>query len=132
MGSDSAESDPIALPSSHTFHLMTWLILALLTLMLAFYVAAEFAAVSVRQSRIQQRAEEGSALAKRLLPVLAESHRLDNYIAASQIGITLSSLIAGAYAQSRLAPSLLPLFERLGGMQEAAAQSAATITVLVG
>ena len=111
---------------------MTWLILALLTLMLAFYVAAEFAAVSVRQSRIMQRAEEGSGLARRLLPILADSHRLDNYIAASQIGITLSSLIAGAYAQSRLAPLLLPLFERLGSMQAAAAQSAATITVLVG
>lgn len=111
---------------------MTWFVLVLLTLMLAFYVAAEFAAVSVRQSRIQQRAEEGNSLAKRLLPILTDSHRLDDYIAASQIGITLSSLIAGAYAQAKLAPVLRPLFERLGGMQEATAQSTATLVVLIG
>jgi CBS domain containing-hemolysin-like protein len=110
---------------------MTWFVLLILTLMLAFYVAAEFAAVSVRQSRIRQRAEEGSALARRLLPILSDSHRLDNYIAASQIGITLSSLVAGAYAQSRLAPVLMPLFERLGSMQQATAASAATVTVLI-
>ena len=111
---------------------MTWLILLLLTLLLGFYVASEFAAVSVRQSRIQQRAEEGSAAARRLLPILDDPHRLDDYIAASQIGITLTSLIAGAYAQSRLAPELLPLFERVGGLKQAAAQSVAAVVVLVG
>ena len=111
---------------------MTWLILLLLTLLLGFYVASEFAAVSVRQSRIQQRAEEGSAAARRLLPILDDPQRLDDYIAASQIGITLTSLIAGAYAQSRLAPELLPLFERVGGLKEAAAQSVAAVVVLVG
>jgi len=110
---------------------LTWLVLLGLTLMLAFYVAAEFAAVSVRQSRIRQRAEEGSKLAGRLLPILDDAHRLDNYIAASQIGITISSLVAGAYAQSRLTPVMAPWFERLGSMQQATAISAATLTVLV-
>src|SRR5215211_4039256 len=65
------------------------LVLVVLTLVLAFYVAAEFAAVSVRRSRIQQRAEEGSATARKLLPILGDSHRLDTYVAASQIGITI-------------------------------------------
>ncbi len=36
----------------------------------AVYVAAEFAAVSVRRTRIQQMASEGSLLASWLLPVL--------------------------------------------------------------
>lgn len=110
---------------------MTVFVILALTLMLAFYVAAEFAAVSVRESRVRPRAGEGSALAKRLLHVLSDSHRLDNYIAASQIGITISGLVAGAYAQPRLPPVLMPWFERLGGMQQAAASSAAAITVLV-
>jgi CBS domain containing-hemolysin-like protein len=109
-----------------------WLVLSLLTLTLAFYVAAEFAAVSVRQSRIEQRAQEGDARASRLLPILNDPHGLDGYIAVSQIGITLTSLIAGAYAQSALAPALLPMFERVGGLQRAAAHSTATLTVLVG
>ena len=111
---------------------MTWLVLLLLTLLLAFFVAAEFSAVSVRQSRIEQHAEEGNARAKRLLWILRDSHRLDTYIAVSQIGITLASLIAGAYAQSALAPMLLPAFRRLGGMADAAALSAASVTVLIG
>lgn len=112
--------------------MLTWLVLLGLTLMLAFYVAAEFAAVSVRQSRIRQRAEEGSTLAARLLPILDDPHRLDNYIAASQIGITLASLVAGAFAQSRLTPAITPWFERFGTMQQATAISAATVVVLVG
>jgi putative hemolysin len=111
---------------------VTWLVLLLLTLLLAFFVAAEFAAVSVRLSRIEQHAEDGNARAKRLLWILGDSHRLDNYIAVSQIGITLASLIAGAYAQSALAPMLLPAFRRFGGMQEAAAHSAASVVVLIG
>src|SRR5215217_666356 len=107
------------------------LVLIALTLVLAFYVAAEFAAVSVRRSRIQQRAEEGSATARKLLPILGDSHRLDTYVAASQIGITITSLVAGAFAQARLAPVFVPAFERWGGMQATAAATAATITVLV-
>ena len=110
---------------------MIWFVLVVLTLLLAFYVAAEFAVVSVRASRIRQRAEEGSKLASRLLPILEDSHRLDNYIAASQIGITICSLVAGAYAQSGLTPVLLPLFSGLGGMQESAAMSASALTILV-
>ena len=110
---------------------MTLLALLGLTLVLAFYVAAEFAAVSVRQSRIRQQAEEGSALAARLLPILDDAHRLDNYIAASQIGITLASLVAGAYAQSRLTPVIAPWLVQLGEMQQPTALSAATLIVLV-
>ena len=110
---------------------LTLLVLALLTLVLGFYVAAEFAAVSVRRSRIQQRAEEGSTTARKLLPILGDAHRLDTYVAASQIGITITSLVAGAYAQARLAPVFAPAFERWGGMQEAGAATAATITILI-
>ena len=106
-------------------------VLLLLILVNALYVAAEFAAVSVRRSRIQQRAEEGNWFAIRLLPYLTGSHRLDRYIATSQIGITISSLVLGAYGQTHLAPVMIPLFEGLGGMQEAGAQSAAFVVVLL-
>ena len=106
-------------------------VLLLLILVNALYVAAEFAAVSVRRSRIQQRAEEGNWFAIRLLPYLAGSHRLDRYIATSQIGITISSLVLGAYGQTHLAPVMMALFEGTGGMQEAGAQSAAFVVVLL-
>lgn len=98
----------------------------------ALYVAAEFAAVSVSTSRIQALAEQRSVLARRLLPHLRDAHALDRYIAACQIGITVSSLVLGAYGQATLARELTPVFVRLGGLQEVAAQSTAAIIVLIG
>ena len=82
---------------------LAWIIIVGLILVTALYVAAEFAAVSVRTSRVQQAAEEGSTLARRLLPYLRDGHALDRYIAASQVGITLAALISGAYAQAAIA-----------------------------
>jgi putative hemolysin len=106
-------------------------VILLLILVTALYVAAEFAAVSVRRSRIQQHAEDGNWLARHLLPYINDPVRLDRYIATSQIGITISSLVLGAYGQTRLAPVLVPLFAEWGGMQAATAQSAAAVTVLL-
>src|SRR5688500_19725923 len=47
------------------------LVVAALILINALYVAAEFAAVSVRRSRIQQLAADGNPLAAWLLPVVS-------------------------------------------------------------
>lgn len=107
-------------------------IITLLILVNALYVAAEFSAVSVRRSRIKQRAEHGSRLARMLLPVVEDPHRLDRYIAACQIGITISSLVLGAYGQAALAPALQPLFVGWGGMRQLAAESASATVVLFG
>lgn len=107
------------------------LIVTALILVNAVYVAAEFAAVSVRRSRIQQLAADGNPLAAWLLPVLESPAALDRYIGACQIGITLSSLVLGAYAQATIAVRLAPLFERFGGLQEVAAQSTSTAVVLL-
>jgi putative hemolysin len=111
---------------------IVWIVVILTVGVNALYVAAEFAAVSVRTSRIQQQAEQGSKLARRLLPFLRSPQALDRYIAACQIGITISSLVLGAYGQATLAAQLAPVFERLGGLQEVAAASTAAIIVLFG
>lgn len=112
--------------------LVTWLVIIVLIAVNALYVAAEFAAVSVRRSRIRQLAEEGNASARRLLPSLEDGGKLDRYVATCQIGITFSSLVLGAYGQATLAVELAPLFERWGGMQTIAAQSASAGAVLIG
>lgn len=110
--------------------LVPFLVIAVLIALTALYVAAEFAAVSARHSRIRQRAEQGDARAASLLPFLEDPHRLDHYIAASQIGITLTSLILGAYSQSTIAVALVPLLQG-AGLSPATAQSVASIGVLV-
>lgn len=108
------------------------MVCVLLITLNGLYVAAEFAAVSVRSSRIQQAAEEGSLLARRLVPFMDDPRALDRYIAACQVGITLSSLLLGAYGQQNLAHLLIPLFEGLGGLQNVAAQSSSAVVVLMG
>src|SRR5262245_2469132 len=107
------------------------LIVIALILVNALYVAAEFAAVGVRRSRVQQLANDGNPLAAWLLPVLESPKTLDRYIGACQIGITLSSLVLGAYAQATFAVWLTPFFATLGGLQELAAQSTSTAVVLL-
>src|SRR5213595_1700814 len=105
--------------------LLAWAIIALLILLTGLYVAAEFAVVSARRSRLRRLAEDGNALAARLLPVLENPAALDRYIAASQVGITLSSLILGAYGQATIAPRIEPWLVRFAGMQPATAESTA-------
>jgi putative hemolysin len=112
--------------------LTTGLVIAALILVNALYVAAEFGAVSVKRSRIRRLAEDGHPLAVRLLPVIADGRMLDQYIATCQVGITLSSLVLGAYGQATLAIALVPAFEGWGAMEELAAQSTAAAVVLIG
>lgn len=81
----------------------------------ALYVAAEFATVGSRRSRVQEDADGGSRSASQLLTILTDPKRLDAYVAACQIGITISSLVAGAYGQAQLTPLLEPALGSIGG-----------------
>lgn len=105
-------------------------LLLLLTAFNALYVAAEFATVGARRSRIQEQADAGSGAAQTLSAVLRDPHRLDDYVAACQVGITLSSLISGAYGQSALAPLLTPYLGPVGGEAAAAVVVLLIITAL--
>ncbi len=111
--------------------LVVFLFIVALILVNAIYVAAEFAAVSVRRSRIQQLAADGNPLAAWLLPLIGSPVALDRYIAACQIGITLSSLVLGAYAQATIALRLAPLLEALGGLSQVVAETTSAVVVLL-
>jgi putative hemolysin len=106
-------------------------IIGLLILLTALFVAAEFAAVGARRSRLRRLAEDGHALAARILPVLEDPRALDRYIAASQVGITLCSLILGAYAQASIAPRVAPLIERVTSADPETALSTSAVIVLL-
>jgi CBS domain containing-hemolysin-like protein len=110
--------------------LLIWIIIAGLIGVNAFYVLAEFAAVSVRQTQLRPLADSGHRVALRLLPIVTDPRRLDRYIAACQIGITLSSLVLGAYGQATLALGATPVLESWG-LSRATAASAAAVTVLL-
>jgi CBS domain containing-hemolysin-like protein len=65
-----------------------------------FFVAAEFALVGVRVSRIETMVASGSRAAKRLLAVLKN---LNAYLSACQLGITLASLALGWIGEPAIA-----------------------------
>ncbi len=81
--------------------------LAFLIFVNGLYVAAEFATVSSRRTRISQMASGGNRFARMLLPIVEDSQMLDKYVAACQLGITASSLVLGAYGQNVIASRLV-------------------------
>jgi putative hemolysin len=82
-----------------------------LVLLNAFFVAAEFALVAVRHTRVEELTAKGVSGAKAVGAVKAN---LGRYIAATQLGITLASLGLGWVAEPALAQLMLPLFSGLG------------------
>jgi CBS domain containing-hemolysin-like protein len=68
----------------------------LLVLLNGYFVAAEFALVKVRSSQIDLLVQKGSKRAKFTQQIL---QKLDAYLSASQLGITLASLGLGAYGE---------------------------------
>ena len=106
-----------------------WLIIAVLILANTFYVAAEFGAVGVRRSRVRRLSEDGNIWARQLLPHVQHPPDLDRYVAVSQVGITLSSLILGAVGQGVAAVALAPYLVS-AGLEPRTAASTAAFTVL--
>ncbi len=79
-----------------------------LVLLNGFFVAAEFALVSVRRSRIETLVEQGNATAKIVRMTI---DHLDRYIAATQLGITVASLGLGWVGEPALGHIIEPLIE---------------------
>ncbi|MBA2620897.1 MAG: HlyC/CorC family transporter [Acidobacteria bacterium] len=75
-----------------------------------FFVAAEFSLVSVRKTRIEARAEEGSGNAKAALRLL---NNPTLFISAVQLGVTLASLALGWLGEPTIAHFLEPIADRL-------------------
>jgi putative hemolysin len=76
----------------------------------AFFVAAEFALVTVRWTRVEEMVERGRFGAKAVAKAL---ENLDDAIAATQVGITFASLALGWVGEPALAHLLEPLFRGL-------------------
>ena len=82
----------------------------LLVFINGFFVAAEFALVSVRPTRIDQLIAEGNRLARTVRRAMDDPNR---FISACQLGITMASLGLGWIGEPALAHLVEPLFARL-------------------
>jgi CBS domain containing-hemolysin-like protein len=89
---------------------MTALLLAGLVVLVAingFFVAAEFALVRARRSRIEEMAEQGGAGAQ---TALIELEEITEYLSACQLGITLASIGIGFLGEPAIAELVEPAF----------------------
>ena len=80
---------------------------AALILLNGYFVAAEYALVTARRTRIQELAQRGNRRAKAVLRIVADPPR---FIAAMQLGVTGASLAIGALGEQVLARVFDPLF----------------------
>lgn len=83
-----------------------------LVLLNGFFVLAEFALVKVRKTRLSELADSGSHRANIALEVTS---KLDAYLSATQLGITLASLGLGWLGEPAIATLLNPFFEKYVG-----------------
>ena len=76
-----------------------------------FFVAAEFALVKVRSSRIDELAQRGRRPARTVQHILAH---LDRYLSSCQLGITLASLILGALGEPAVSVLIIAAADAFG------------------
>ena len=87
-----------------------------------FFVAAEFSLVGVRRTRIEELVSQGNRTAKLLDRAV---NRLDDSLAATQLGVTVSSLALGWIGESALAGVIEPALLILGDWAAASANAIA-------
>ncbi len=76
----------------------------------SFFVAAEFAIVSVRETRIQQLIALGRSGARTALQL---KHSIDEFLPAVQLGVTVAGLALGWIGEPAVAEIILHFAERL-------------------
>lgn len=94
-----------------------------------FFVASEFAIVKIRPTRLEELVAQGNLRAR---TALAISRKLDEYLSANQLGITLASLALGWIGEDAFARLLEPFFPEAHASRHgfALALSFAVITFL--
>lgn len=85
-------------------------LIILLVLLNAFFVAAEFAIVKVRSSQVDLKINQGSSRARLVRHII---DRMDGYLSACQLGITVSSLVLGFVGEPYMTELFIALFDKL-------------------
>ena len=97
-------------PSSIILKLLAVLVLVGIN---AYFVAAEFALVAVRRTRIEQRVRGGDRRARYVLDSLEHP---DDFISAAQLGITIASIAIGYIAEGTIAALIEPHLHWINGI----------------
>ncbi len=106
--------------------ILNLLVVVLLLFANAFFVATEFALVSVRKTRLAQLSKEGNKLAKIALDSI---NHLDRSIAAVQLGITIASIGLGWVGEAALVKLIQPIFNFLPDSMQAVATHSLAVSI---
>lgn len=94
------------------------------------FVAAEFALVGSRLSRLERMAEGGSSGAQWLVDLFKRHAGKDSYIAVAQLGITLASIGLGMYGEPAVAHWLYDPLEEYLGLSSTASHTVGFVVAL--
>ena len=83
-------------------------IIAFLLFVNGFFVAAEFALVKVRKTRLEQLCNEGNTNAKRALKLVNNTNKM---LAAAQLGVTIASIALGWVAEATIVQLIEPVIK---------------------
>ena len=121
-----------AAPAVPTSEAIAWqlLLVFLLVLLKGLFVAAEFSLVKVRSSQIDELMQEGKA-SKAALRAKAMVNRLEDYVGATQFGITLTSIALSMFGERYIVAWLQPRLDALLPLPLSATHAIAFILVLV-
>ncbi len=109
----------------------SWLAVAAalaLVVLNGFFVATEFALVKVRPTRLDELARRGSRAARRAKKLV---EHLDEYLSATQLGITIASLALGWIGEPAFAHLIEPAAKRAGFAPAAREGIAAALSFLL-
>ncbi len=91
-----------------------------LVLLNGFFVAAEFSIVKVRATRLDELIKRGTARARNARKLVSN---MDEYLSATQLGITIASLGLGWIGEPAFAGLFQPAFQGLGALEPVLAHS---------
>lgn len=103
------EVNPYAIGVRGMVEIYSLIMVGILILMTAFFVAAEFAIVRMRKSRVDYLVEQGTKGANAVKKV---TENLDEYLAACQLGITVTALGIGWLGEPAVKQLLQPIFDQ--------------------
>ena len=100
-------------------------VVLIFTLVAAFFVAAEIALISLRESQVQRLVVERGKRGQRLADLVADPNR---FLAAVQLAVTTAAFLSAGFGASQMSPQVAPLLEQMG-LSPGAADATAFILV---
>jgi CBS domain containing-hemolysin-like protein len=110
------------LPSITTL-IVPFVVISILILLNALYVASEFALIGVRPTQLEQMANEGNKKAGSVLEIVESQPKRDQYIATAQLGVTMASLGLAMYGEPRISHFIEPYMAAWFGLSETAVRT---------